>query len=108
MSIIGFIGCSILLLYPYISDKWNRYHDSKLITNYNDVINTVDKNDYDLILKEIEDYNTALRQRSRLIISFFIVISSVIPSITTTLSALLLYFYDETKILETNDQRIKS
>jgi sortase A len=69
ISIIGFIGCSIALLYPFISDRWNRYRDSKLITNYNDVIKSIDKNNYDSILKEIEEYNTKLRQRSRLIVT---------------------------------------
>ncbi|MGI6118163.1 MAG: class C sortase [Bilifractor sp.] len=36
---IGFIACSIALLYPVISNAWNRYRDSKLITRYIEEVN---------------------------------------------------------------------
>lgn len=35
MAGVGFIACACLLLYPFASDMWNRYVDSKAISTYN-------------------------------------------------------------------------
>jgi sortase A len=69
ISIIGFIGCSIALLYPVISDRWNRYRDAKLVTNYNDRLKELNKEDYDSLLKLATDYNDELRLQNRSIIT---------------------------------------
>lgn len=69
ISVIGFISCTIALLYPFISDRWNRYRDSQLVTNYDSTIKTINERDYSKMLAEIEDYNTALRRRSRKVVT---------------------------------------
>ena len=42
LSLTGFLACTVALMYPFISDRWNRYRDSKLITEYNSVITDTD------------------------------------------------------------------
>lgn len=69
MSIIGFIGCSIALLYPFISDRWNRYRDKQLLTNYKEAVGDIDKTDYDDIIRDIQKYNSDLRKRSHQIVT---------------------------------------
>lgn len=34
LALFGFIVCALALLYPYVSDRWNRYVESRLIDNY--------------------------------------------------------------------------
>ena len=34
ISAVGFLLCALVLMYPVISDRWNRYRDSLLITVY--------------------------------------------------------------------------
>lgn len=68
-SILGFIASTVLLLYPVISDRWNRYRDSKLITSYNASIEDTHSDNYDDILKKAVDYNEYLRRQNRNIVT---------------------------------------
>lgn len=68
VSILGFLLCTVALLYPVISDRWNRYRDMKLITEYNRQVNVSGK-DYDAIMEEVQKYNTYLRQQHRNIVT---------------------------------------
>ena len=45
VSVIGFLLCTAVLLYPVISDRWNRYRDMKLITEYNRTIENTSEDD---------------------------------------------------------------
>lgn len=69
ISILGFIGCTIALLYPVISDRWNRYRDSKLVTNYNETIAKVDRSLYDETMQKAVEYNKYLKQQGRNIVT---------------------------------------
>lgn len=49
-----------LLLYPSVADYWNSYHQTQAIASYTDAVATLDKVDYDRLLKDAEDYNRSL------------------------------------------------
>ena len=69
VSIIGFLACSAALLYPIISDRWNRYRDSLLIAEYNQIITQTDPKVYNEMMKNAEDYNSKLVLQHRNIIT---------------------------------------
>ena len=56
MAGVGFIACACLLLYPFASDIWNRYVDSRAISAYN---NTISANEqlYEQIYSDAAAYN---------------------------------------------------
>lgn len=68
-SIIGFIACTVLLLYPVISDRWNRYRDMQLITEYNEKAVQIDTKEYDKLMKKAVDYNKYLVTQNRNIVT---------------------------------------
>jgi len=68
-SIIGFIACTVLLLYPVISDRWNRYRDMQLITEYNEKAVQIDTKEYDELWKKASDYNKYLVTQNRNIVT---------------------------------------
>lgn len=69
VSLLGFIVCTIALLYPVISDRWNRYRDMKLIAKYNEVASNIDAAEYQKILQDADDYNNKLLLQSRNIVT---------------------------------------
>ena len=69
ISILGFITCSIALLYPVISDRWNRYRDSQLVTEYNEIIANVDRSLYEQTIQKAKEYNQYLRLQGRNIVT---------------------------------------
>ena len=68
-SIIGFIACTVLLLYPVISDRWNRYRDMQLITEYHQKAVQIDTKEYDELIKKASDYNKYLVTQNRNIVT---------------------------------------
>lgn len=69
ISIIGFLACTAALLYPVISDGWNRYRDSLLISEYNEVIAEIDRSEYEAAVKKASDYNKYLITQNRNIVT---------------------------------------
>lgn len=69
LSILGFLACTIALLYPVISDRWNRYRDMQLITEYNEAVVNIDRSEYDEIVKKASDYNQYLITQNRNIVT---------------------------------------
>lgn len=57
---IIFITGLCLLLYPFASDYWNSYHQSRAIASYAEVVANVDSRSYQEILAEAEEYNQML------------------------------------------------
>ena len=49
-----------IMLYPTISDYWNSFRSSRVISNYAEVVAKMDDADYEKILSEALDYNTTL------------------------------------------------
>ena len=56
-SIIGFLVCTLALLYPVISDTWNRYRNEQIITSYNEYVEDVIDEKAEKLYKEALDYN---------------------------------------------------
>lgn len=69
ISIIGFLLCTVALLYPVISDRWNRYRDSLLITEYNEKVVNIDRSEYEAAIKKASDYNEYLITQNRNIVT---------------------------------------
>ena len=69
ISIIGFLASTAALLYPVISDRWNRYRDLQLISDYNKVISETDEAEFERIMKEAQDYNEYLVSQNRNIVT---------------------------------------
>lgn len=69
ISIIGFLACTVLLLYPVISDRWNRYRDMQLITKYNEAVVNIDDTEYAQEMQKAVDYNAYLLKQNRNIIT---------------------------------------
>lgn len=61
LSIIGMIVSFCALLYPFISNEWNRHLDKQRISVYNGITTSdVDKEKQEEMYKEAVDYNTAI------------------------------------------------
>lgn len=59
LVLILLVGLS-LLLYPTISDYWNSFHSSQVITNYSESVAEMKEDDYEAILKSAREYNEEL------------------------------------------------
>lgn len=57
------------LLYPVVSDQWNRYRDAQLVTNYNEKLQFIDNTERDEILKKAVEYNRYLKLQDRNIVT---------------------------------------
>ena len=59
LVLILLLGMGIML-YPTVSDYWNSFHQSKVITQYAEQVSTMDKSEYDKIIAEARNYNKRL------------------------------------------------
>ena len=66
---MGFLLCTVALLYPVVSDQWNRYRDAQLVTNYNEKLQVIDNTERDEILKKAVEYNRYLKLQDRNIVT---------------------------------------
>ena len=57
---LGFLVGICILLYPAVSDFWNSKTQSRAITDYESVLDTLDENDYNAIFERAHAYNKAL------------------------------------------------
>lgn len=69
VSIIGFLGCTVVLIYPVVSDRWNRYRDMQLITEYNETVKNMSEKDYSELFRKAQEYNDYLRKQNRNIVT---------------------------------------
>ncbi len=69
VSVIGFILCTLLLLYPLISDKWNRYRDRQIIDDYIEEVSNGDPELYEEELNKAHDYNKELFNQGKNIVT---------------------------------------
>lgn len=61
IALAGFIICAAALLYPFLSDRWNRYVDSKLIADYSQkVVEETDDTELNEMFAAAEEYNQNL------------------------------------------------
>lgn len=69
LVIIFFMGLS-LLLYPSVSNYWNSLHQSRAIASYVNIVEKLDKNEYEAVWKNAEKYNDELyRKQNQLIVN---------------------------------------
>lgn len=61
MLSLFFIGLSVLL-YPAISSYWNSKTQSQVVQSYENMLDSISKEDTDAVFEEAERYNEALRQ----------------------------------------------
>ena len=60
ISVVGFLGCAVALMYPVISDSWNSWRDHLLLDSYNAVAQQKNATDIDDILMRASEYNRVL------------------------------------------------
>jgi len=60
VAVIGFLLCTLVLLYPLISDRWNQYRNKQIIDRYIDEVNTGDSQVFEDELKKAYEYNKSL------------------------------------------------
>ncbi|MCI6514778.1 MAG: class C sortase, partial [Erysipelotrichaceae bacterium] len=49
-----------LLLYPSVSDYWNSFHQSRVISQYSETVASIDNTDYGEMLEQAQQYNSDL------------------------------------------------
>ncbi len=59
LFIILLVGLGIML-YPVISDWWNSMHQSRAVATYAETVSTIDRELYERLLAEAEEYNREL------------------------------------------------
>lgn len=57
------IAGAALLLYPSMSDYWNRLHASKAISHYSQNVAEMDEAEYQMLLQEAQAFNILLAER---------------------------------------------
>ena len=60
MLFVGICG----LLYPSVSQYWNSKTQTRIVENYNEILQSLKPEDYESYFKEAQEYNTALNQLS--------------------------------------------
>jgi sortase A len=59
LVLIMIVGFSVLS-YPFVSDYWNQFHQTRAINNYVAAVDEMDDADYDAMLRAAQDYNARL------------------------------------------------
>ncbi|MDO4804668.1 MAG: class C sortase [Lachnospiraceae bacterium] len=62
LTMIMLVGIG-LIAYPSVADWWNSFHQSRAVSSYASVVASMDRNEYDDILKKAEEYNAKLAQK---------------------------------------------
>jgi sortase A len=57
---IGFTLGLTLLLYPTVSNYWNSIHQGRVVTDYNTIVATLSRQDYEQIFSDAQAYNESL------------------------------------------------
>lgn len=59
--LILIIGIGIMS-YPFVSDWWNSFHQTRAIQDYTKIVEQMDENEYEEYFKQAEEYNKKLQQ----------------------------------------------
>ncbi len=60
LLVILFAAGLSLILYPSLSDRWNAFHQSRVIASYNDRVSELDEEQCSVILQKARDYNSRI------------------------------------------------
>lgn len=61
--VVILIAGSLLLAYPFISDGWNRLHQTHAVMSYTDTVDQMEEEAYKRVLEAAYDYNRKLAER---------------------------------------------
>lgn len=61
LVLIMVVGFSVLS-YPFVSDYWNQFHQTRAINNYVATVDEIDPDEYEAMLKAAQEYNARLVQ----------------------------------------------
>ena len=61
-KLIFFIGI-LIFLYPTLSDYWNSFHQSQVISHYEERVENLKQEDYEGYLSRARDYNETLGEQ---------------------------------------------
>ena len=67
---IGFLVGICVLLYPAFSDFWNSKTQSRVITDYESVLDNLDENDYSAVFERAYDYNKSLYETNYPLVNY--------------------------------------
>ena len=59
LVLIALVGIG-LIAYPSFADWWNSFHQARAVASYMEAVSNMDKEKYEKMLKEADDYNRAL------------------------------------------------
>lgn len=69
LVLVLFLGLGIML-YPYISDKWNSVRQTHAISDYNDVVSNMDEKDYHGYFDKAEEYNKKIQSMAAPLVQY--------------------------------------
>ena len=58
LILLLFLAGAGIMLYPTISDLWNKYRNAQLITTYDEAVQELSKENYDKLWAEAREYNS--------------------------------------------------
>lgn len=61
LSALCFLITVMFMLYPTISDWWNKQHSSKAVASYNDTVDNLNEKEIERMLNEAREYNNKLQ-----------------------------------------------
>ena len=67
---IGFLVGICVLLYPAFSDFWNSKTQSRVIADYESVLDNLDENDYSAVFERAYDYNKSLYETNYPLVNY--------------------------------------
>ena len=60
LFVLLFLAGFGILAYPTISNQWNNYRQSRLISNYKNITENIDTEDFDREWEKAENYNASI------------------------------------------------
>ena len=64
--VCGMLAGVFLLLYPSVANYWNSFHQTRAISEYSEVISTMDRDDQKKIIESAREYNARLAETGML------------------------------------------
>ena len=60
--VCGMLAGVFLLLYPSVANYWNSFHQTRAISEYSEVVSTMDRDDQKKIIESAREYNARLAE----------------------------------------------
>ncbi len=66
LMVCGMLAGVFLLLYPSVANYWNSFHQTRAISEYSEVVSTMDRDDQKKIIESAREYNARLAETGML------------------------------------------